>query len=238
MANAKLAITWLGHGTFLLRSPGGVRILVDPWLAGNPSCPPRFAKPDQLGPIDLILATHGHSDHVGDLVQTARATNATVIAIFEICAWLEQKGLQHLSPMNKGGTQRFRGVGVTMVGASHSSAFIEGSSIVYLGEPAGYVLHFEDGLTAYFAGDTGLFGDMRLIAELYQPTLAFLPIGDHFTMGPREAAKACELLKVRQVVPMHFGTFPVLTGTPEQFAQLVRPLGVEVLVLKPGETTD
>jgi L-ascorbate metabolism protein UlaG (beta-lactamase superfamily) len=237
MAPSRLAITWLGHGTFLLRSPGGKRILIDPWLNGNPSCPSEFRKPDQLRPLDLILVTHGHSDHTADLVQTARATGALIVAIFEICKWLEQKGVANLSPMNKGGTERVGGIAVTMVDARHSSSVIEGSSIVYLGEPVGYVLRFEDGVTAYFAGDTSLFGDMRLIAELHRPDIAFLPIGDRFTMGPEAAAKACELLQVRQVVPMHYGTFPVLTGTPARLRELVEPRGVEVLELKPGETT-
>lgn len=237
MAPSRLAITWLGHGTFLLRSPGGKRILIDPWLKENPSCPSEFRKPDQLRPLDLILVTHGHSDHTADLVQTARATGALIVAIFEICKWLEQKGVANLSPMNKGGTERVGGIAVTMVDARHSSSVIEGSSIVYLGEPVGYVLRFEDGVTAYFAGDTSLFGDMRLIAELHRPDIAFLPIGDRFTMGPEAAAKACELLQVRQVVPMHYGTFPVLTGTPARLRELVEPRGVEVLELKPGETT-
>ncbi|MBI1875780.1 MAG: metal-dependent hydrolase [Acidobacteria bacterium] len=238
MAPSRLAITWLGHGTFLLRSPAGKRLLIDPWLNGNPSCPAVFREPDRLRPLDLILVTHGHSDHTGDLVQVARATGAPVVAIFEICKWLEQKGLTNLMPMNKGGTERVADIAVTMVDARHSSSMIEGSTFVYLGEPAGYVLRFEDGVTAYFAGDTSLFGDMRLIAELHHPDLAFLPIGDRFTMGPESAAKACELLQVKQVVPMHYGTFPVLTGTPARLRELVEPRGVEVLELRPGETTE
>lgn len=237
MVVSRLAITWLGHGTFLLRSPGGKRILIDPWLTGNPRCPPGYRKPDQLRPLDLILVTHGHSDHTGDLVQTARATDASVVAIFEICEWLGQKGITHLTPMNKGGTERIGDIAISMVDARHSSSIVEGSTIMYLGEPAGYVLRFEDGVTAYFAGDTSLFGDMRLIAELHRPDIAFLPIGDRFTMGPEAAAKACELLQVKQVVPMHYGTFPILTGTPERLRELVEPRGVQVLELKPGETT-
>ncbi len=233
-ANRKLSITWLGHGTFLLRSPGGKRLLLDPWLEGNPACP---ADKKKIDGVDLILVTHGHFDHTGDLVAVARASGAPVVAIYEVAAWLEQKGITNVRPMNKGGTQVVAEIGVTMVDARHSSAVVEDGRIVYLGEPCGYVLRFEDGLTAYFAGDTALFGDMRLIGEVYQPALAFLPLGDHFTMGPAEAAKAAELLGVKQVVPMHYGTFPLLTGTPAALRERLAGRGVEVLELKPGEST-
>ncbi len=228
-----LSIRWLGHGTFLLTSPAGKRILIDPWLTDNPSCPPDCKKIEQL---DLILITHGHVDHIGDALSVGRATRAPIIGVFEICAWLERKGLQLLMPMNKGGTLSVVGIEIVMVHADHSSGYVDDGRMIYLGEPVGYVLRFEDGLTVYFAGDTALFGDMRLIKELYAPRIAFLPIGDRFTMGPESAARACEALGVRQVVPMHYGTFPVLTGTPARLRQLVEPRGVAVLELKPGET--
>lgn len=229
----RLSITWLGHATFILTSPGGKRIVTDPWLEGNPACPASMKKIDKA---DLILVSHGHFDHVGDLVAVARGTGATVVGIFELCAWLESKGVKNTSAMNVGGTQRIGEIAVTMTQALHSSAVVEDGRTVYLGEPAGYVITFEDGLRAYFAGDTALFGDMRLIKELYAPQIAFLPIGDHFTMGPEAAAKACEMLGVKQVVPMHWGTFPLLTGTPERLKSLVTELSVEVLALQPGET--
>lgn len=229
----RLSITWLGHATFILTSPGGKRIVTDPWLEGNPACPASMKKIDKA---DLILVSHGHFDHVGDVVSVARSTGATVVGIFELCAWLESKGVKHTSPMNMGGTQKVGDIGVTMTPALHSSAIVEDGRTVYLGEPAGYVITFEDGTRAYFAGDTALFGDMRLIKELYAPEIAFLPIGDHFTMGPEAAAKACEMLGVKQVVPMHWGTFPLLTGTPERLKSLVKELSVEVLALRPGET--
>ena len=232
---ARLAITWLGHGTFMLTSPGGKRILIDPWLDGNPACPADWK---QVKQADLILVTHGHLDHIGDLVQTARATAAPVVAIVELCRWLETKGLQRLLPMNKGGSLVFGQIRISMVPAEHSSGWVEEGKMVYMGEPAGYVLQFEDSLSVYFAGDTAVFGDMRLIREMHAPEIAFLPIGDRFTMGPEGAALACDLLGVRQVVPMHYKTFPTLTGTPERLRKLVEPRGITVLDLRPGETAD
>jgi len=231
----KLAITWLGHATFIVRTPGGTRILLDPWLTDNPACPVSQKKPPQ---VDLILVSHGHSDHIGDLVVCARASGAVVIAAPELCDWLSRKGIQNLSPMNKGGSQVAAGVRITMTDARHSSGLFDNGQMVYLGEPAGYVIHLEDQRTIYFAGDTCLFGDMRLIGELYSPQIAMLPIGDRFTMDPAAAARACEMLGVRQVVPMHWGTFPMLTGTPTGLRALVEPKGIEVLELKPGETAE
>ena len=235
MALSGLSITWLGHGTFLFRSPGGRRIVVDPWLDGNPSCPPHLASIDGA---DLILVTHGHFDHVHDAAAVAKKTGATVVGIFELCQWLSTKGVEKTSGMNKGGSQELFGIRITMVDAKHSSSYTDDGVITYLGEAAGYVLTFENGLTVYFAGDTALFGDMRLIGELHAPHLAFLPIGDRFTMGPDAAARACDWLGVRQVVPMHYGTFPELTGTPARLRRLVEPKGVQVLELRPGETMD
>ena len=229
-----LSITWLGHATFLLKSPGGKRILFDPWVTGNPSAPESAKK---VGALDLILITHGHSDHTGDAVAIGRSSGAQVVAPFELSVWLQRKGLQKVTGINPGGTLRALGLLITMVPAAHSSSVEDDGRVVYLGVAAGYVVTFEDGLTIYFAGDTSIFGDMRLIGEMYRPTIAFLPIGDIYTMGPAQAAKACELLGVRQVVPMHYGTFPVLTGTPAELRELVTPRGVEVLELKPGETT-
>jgi L-ascorbate metabolism protein UlaG (beta-lactamase superfamily) len=230
---ASLAYTWLGHSTFLFQSPGGRRLLVEPWVASNPACPEHARN---VGALDAILISHGHSDHAGDAASIARATGAHVIANYEICLWLEAKGIVNTMPMGHGGTVQIGGISVTMVNAVHGSSAIESDRLVYLGQPAGYVLRFEDGLTAYFAGDTDLFGDMRLIGEIYKPDLAFLPIGDRFTMGPAAAARAVGLLGVRQVVPMHYGTFPFLTGTPAEFRALVEPTGVQVLELRPGET--
>ena len=213
-----LSITWLGHATFLIQSPGGKRILFDPWVTGNPKSPESAKK---LGALDLILITHGHGDHT---------------APYEVSVWLASKGLQNVTGMNPGGTLKALGLSITMVPAVHSSSVEEDGKIIYLGVATGYIVTFENGQTIYFAGDTSVFGDMRLIAEMYRPEIAFLPIGDLYTMGPEQAAKACELLCVKQVVPMHYGTFPALTGTPAKLRELVEPRGVQVLELTPGET--
>ncbi len=230
-----LAVTWLGHGSFLFASPGGRQILVDPWLTNNPACPEACKK---IEAADLILVTHGHFDHIEDVPRVARATGALVVGTFEVCHWLAARGVDRVSPMNKGGTQEVAGVRVSMVHAEHSSSYMDETGITYLGEPVGYVLRFENGLTVYFAGDTALFGDMALVRDLYAPEVAFLPIGDLFTMGPEAASRACQLLGVRQVVPMHHGTFPALTGTPARFRQLVEPREVAVLELRPGERAE
>lgn len=235
MAAGRLRITWYGHSTFLVQTPRGTRVLFDPWFAGNPACPPSMKKPPKA---DLILVSHGHRDHMDDLVAVARESGAPVVAIFELCDWLGRKGIANVSPMNKGGSQEVAGLRLTMTDARHSSGYVDNGQMIYMGEPAGYVVRLEDGLALYYAGDTCLFGDMRLIGETYKPDIAFLPIGDRFTMDPVAAARACEFLGVRQVVPMHWGTFPLLTGRPEELRKLVEPKGIQVLELKPGETAE
>jgi L-ascorbate metabolism protein UlaG (beta-lactamase superfamily) len=230
---AALSITWLGHATFIITTPGGKRIVTDPWLEGNPMCPPSHRRIDRA---DLILLSHGHFDHTGDIVSVSRATSAPILAVFELSLWLEKKGLQHVQGMGIGGTVTVAGLEVTMTPAVHTSSIVENDQIVYLGQPTGFVVRLENQQAFYFAGDTALFGDMRLIGEMHAPEIAFLPIGDHYTMGPDAAARAARMLGVRQIVPMHYGTFPALTGTPERLRKLVEPHGIDVLVLKPGET--
>jgi L-ascorbate metabolism protein UlaG (beta-lactamase superfamily) len=225
-----LQITWLGHSSFRLRTPGGKEILFDPWYTGNPAFP-EAARPKAA---DLILISHGHSDHITDAVAMAKATGATVVGIWEVTSWLGSKGVKNLEPMNKGGTITVIGLRITMTDARHSSS--ADKDLTYLGEAAGFVVTLENDQTIYFAGDTSLFGDMKLIAELYKPDIAFLPIGDRFTMGPDTAAMAAQWLGVKQVVPMHYGTFPLLTGTPYQLEQHLKGKGIEVLTLQPGET--
>jgi L-ascorbate metabolism protein UlaG (beta-lactamase superfamily) len=228
-----LSITWLGHATFIIKTPGGKRIVTDPWLEGNPMCPPDRKRIDAA---DLILLSHGHSDHSGDIIPVSRATKAPVLAVHELSLWLQQKGLQNVMGMGTGGTVSVAGLEVTMTPAVHSSSVVEDDRIVYLGNPTGFVVRMENSQSFYFAGDTALFSDMRLIAEMHAPDIAFLPIGDHYTMGPDAAARAARMLGVRQIVPMHYGTFPVLTGTPTRLKHLVEANGVDVLVLEPGET--
>ena len=226
-----MEITWLGHSSFRVRTPGSKEILFDPWYTGNPS----FPEASRPKAADLILISHGHSDHITDAAAMAKATGATVVAIWEITTWLGTKGIKNLEPMNKGGTVTAKGVQITMTDARHSSS-IDENGMVYLGEAAGFIVRLEDNQTVYFAGDTALFGDMKLIGELYRPDIAFLPIGDRFTMGPDTAATAAKWLGVKQVVPMHYGTFPLLTGTPAQLKEHLAGTGIEVLELKPGET--
>lgn len=234
MATAqKLSITWYGHSTFVITTPGGKRIVTDPFLENNPMCPPNMKK---ITAADVILVSHGHADHTSDVPAVSRATKAPIVAIYELASWFERKGLVNAQGMSIGGTVTVAGLRISMVPAIHSSSVVENDTTVYLGEPTGFVVQMEDERSFYFAGDTALFGDMRLIAEMYGPEIAFLPIGDHFTMDPGAAALAARMLGVRQVVPMHYGTFPVLTGTPDQLKKHVDPHGIDVLVLKPGET--
>jgi len=235
MPAPRLSITWLGHATFVIGLPNGTRILLDPWL-GNPKCPPAFAKPDALKPIDLILVTHGHSDHLTDVVSSHRATGAPIVAPYELALYLKGQGVQDVREMNIGGTQDAAGVRITMTQSTHSSSTMEDGKLVYLGPSAGYILRAPDVPTIYISGDTGLFGDMKMIGELYRPQIAFLPIGDLYTMGPDTAAIAAQWLNVRQVVPMHWGTFGALTGTPGVLKTLLDPFNIEVLEIAPGET--
>ncbi len=227
-------LTWLGHAAFRFDTPSGKRIYVDPYL-DNPKCPEAEKQPERC---DLVLVTHGHDDHVGSTVELHERFGCPVIAQIEVRGWLAGKGLpQDLSQApNKGGTVPLDGLSVTLTDANHSSSAFENDTFVYLGEPTGLVVRVDDGPTIYFAGDTNVFGDMALIARIYEPDLVVIPIGDHFTMGPREAAVALELLGVRRCVPCHYGTFPLLRGTPEELREL--DAGVDVLAPEPGGTVE
>jgi L-ascorbate metabolism protein UlaG (beta-lactamase superfamily) len=214
----KTRITWLGHATFLVQTAAGTNLLIDPFITGNPKYPKAFELPSK---IQYILLTHGHGDHISDAAPVAQKHGSTVVAIYELAAYIGAKGVANTIGMNLGGTVQLDDVAATMVDAKHSAAAQDEKGIHYVGVAAGFVLTIADGPVLYAAGDTAVFGDMKLIAELYRPTVALLPIGGHYTMGPREAALAVELLTPEVVLPLHFGTFPPLTGTPQQLAALV-----------------
>lgn len=228
-----LAITWLGHSTFELRFDNGEVLVTDPWIEGNPAHP----EGHEVKRVDAMIISHGHFDHFHDVLPLARKFKPKIAAIFEITKWLEGKGVENMTAMNKGGTVQLGSCKVTMTHAIHSSCIVDESKLEVAGEPAGFVIHLPDGRRAYFAGDTNAFSDMQLIRELYSPEIAFLPIGDLFTMGPKEAALACKLIQPKIVVPMHFGTFPALTGTPEQLEEaLGSDSGIQVVKMKPGDS--
>lgn len=225
---ADVQLTWLGHGTFRFDTPGGKRVYVDPYL-DNPKCPEGEKQPER---IDILALTHGHGDHVGSSIELINQFKPTVVGIIELLNWLGNQGVDvgEVPGTNKGGTRDVDGVKFTMTDARHSAGGPNGE---YLGEPAGYVIEVENGTKLYFAGDTAVFGDMQLIGRIYEPDVAILPIGDHFTMGPKEAAVALELLGVSRCVPCHYGTFPLLTGSPDELA---KQTDVELLVMQPGDT--
>ena len=230
-AAQKTRITWLGHATVLVQTAQGTNILIDPFIAHNPKYPQEFVLPSK---IHYVLLTHGHGDHISDAVPVATRHGSTVVAIYELADYVAGKGVKETIGMNLGGTVQLNEVSATMVDAKHSAAAQDEQGVHYVGVATGFVLTIADGPALYHAGDTAVFGDMSLIRDLYRPSVAMLPIGGHYTMGPREAALASRLLGTEVILPLHFGTFPPLKGTPEELAALVEA-GTRVVSWKPGE---
>lgn len=218
---------------FELQFQGGEVLVFDPFMEGNTNYP----KDHQFKRIDAIAISHGHFDHISGVPALAKQFKPKVVSIFEVSNYLESKGVEGCAGMNKGGNLDLGFARLTMTHAQHSNSIKDADQILYGGEPAGYILRTPGGRSAYFAGDTNVFGDMALIAELYQPDLAFLPIGDFYTMGPFEAAHAAKLLKVKRVIPMHYATFPPLVGRPDELQNLLKAANIEIAAIKPGETT-
>jgi L-ascorbate metabolism protein UlaG (beta-lactamase superfamily) len=227
-------ITFCGQACFAIKTQSGKHWIIDPWLEQNPVCPTRLKNPAK---VDTLLITHPHFDHIGDALRLASKHDATAIGIFETVAWLHKKGVQNIVGFNKGGTIERDGVRVTMTHAVHSCGITDGDEILYGGEACGYVITLENGTRIYHAGDTMVFGDMKIIGELFKPDIALLPIGGFYTMDPVQGAYAIRLLGTKVIVPMHYGTFPVLTGTPEQLRDLTKDIGgLQIIELRPGET--
>jgi L-ascorbate metabolism protein UlaG (beta-lactamase superfamily) len=223
-------ITWLGHGSFQIDTPAGARVLIDPWISGNPSWPEGLA----VDRCDAILLTHGHVDHASDTAAIAQEHSAPVATIPELAGWLGGQGVSDAVGFNKGGAIEIAGLHVTMTNAVHSSSAPDGTA---LGDPAGFVIEGPDMPTIYAAGDTAVHADRGLIGEIYTPSIAILPIGDHYTMGPLQAAYAARLIAAPEIVPGHYGTFGLLTGTPEALRRELAGIGVSATVheVRPGE---
>ncbi len=225
-------ITWLGHATVLIQTAKGTNILIDPFIEQNPKYPKGYELPSK---IHYVLLTHGHGDHISDVVPVAKKHGSTVVAIYELADYVKEQGVEKTIGMNLGGTVQLDDATATMVDAKHSSGAQDKNGTHYVGIAAGYVIAAPGGPVIYHAGDTNVFGDMRLIAELYQPEIAILPIGGHFTMSPKEAAFATRFVGAKTVLPIHFGTFPPLTGSPAELATLVDS-SVRVVQWNPGDS--
>jgi L-ascorbate metabolism protein UlaG (beta-lactamase superfamily) len=233
-------ISWLGHGTFHITTPSGKHLLLDAWVDTNPACPDGWKQRIKDEGLDAIFITHGHFDHINDLLSLATLTDAKIVCMFDMVAWFMSKGLteEQLVGFNIGGTVEVAGIRATMTTAHHSSTYNDNGQIISLGDPAGYVLRMENGFTIYHTGDTAVTYDMLIVGDLYQPDLTILPIGDYFTMDPRQAAYALKLIRSKYAIPGHYGTFPALKGTPDELRKYAQEFGVnvEVIDLKPGES--
>lgn len=248
----QVEVLWLGQSATRITSTTGKVIVIDPFLKKNPKTPAQYRDLDALGPVDLILVTHGHDDHTRDLVELAQLTGATVVATYELMFQFIDMGLLDASRtigMNKGGTvEPFgRDIKIHMVSADHSSGVsvailgLEDPDKVqpryfFAGPPVGYVIELENGFTIYHSGDTNVFGDMALIHEFHEPDLALVCIGGHFTMNPQSAAYALrELLRPEMVIPIHYGTYPIINRTPDELVDALGDAPIKVLDVQPGE---
>jgi L-ascorbate metabolism protein UlaG (beta-lactamase superfamily) len=233
-------ITWLGHGTFLITTPSGKKLLIDAWVETNPVCPDDWKQRIRTEGVDAIFITHGHFDHINDLLSLATLTDAKIVCMFDMAAWLTSQGVgeERIVGFNKGGTVEVAGIRATMTKAEHSSTYSDNGALLPMGEAVGYVLRMENGFTIYHTGDTAVTYDMLIVGDLYQPDLTILPIGDLFTMDPRQAAYALKLIRSKYAIPGHYGTFPLLKGTPEKLREHAQEFGVqvEIIALKPGES--
>jgi L-ascorbate metabolism protein UlaG (beta-lactamase superfamily) len=226
-----IELTWLGHAATRIRLGDGTTVLVDPWLQGNPSCPEAEQTQSR---VDAIYLTHGHFDHMGGTIDIAKSTGCQVFAIHEIAVWLEGQGVENVVGCNKGGMVAGPGgIRAFMTDAVHSSGISGDQGIVPGGEAGGWILDVEAGPTVYHAGDTTVFGDMTLIKDIFSPDVALLPIGGHYTMGAGIAARAGRMLGVETVIPIHFGTFPILAGTPDELKDAASG-AFEVVAMEPG----
>jgi L-ascorbate metabolism protein UlaG (beta-lactamase superfamily) len=224
-------ITWLGHATFEFQFATGEVLLLDPWIEGQP----KYPKDHKIERVDAIAVSHGHSDHVASVIPLAeKFAPKQIVGMVEVAGFFQKKGVKNTVGINKGGSVDLGFVKLTMTHALHSSSLSDGDNSLYGGEAAGFLLTLPDGRRAYFAGDTCVFSDMSLIAEIYQPEVALLPIGGFYTMDPLQASYAARLLKVKRVIPMHYGTFPALTGTPKELADFLKEDKIEVWDLALG----
>lgn len=226
-------VTWLGHATVHIATAEGTSILIDPFIEHNPKFPKNYKLPDK---IDLVLVTHGHGDHVADLVPIAAKHHSTIVGMVELMGWAQSKGVKNTVEMNLGGSWTYEDVTISMVEARHSAGIEVGDQVFYGGVPTGFVITVRNGPVLYHAGDTCVFLDMQLIRDLYHPQLAMLPIGDHYTMGPKAAAMAAKYVGATTVLPIHYGTFPALTGRPEELVKFLEGSDIEVKAISPGES--
>ena len=244
-AQGKTELQWFAQSAFKLTTPGGKVIMIDPWLTGNPKTPAELKDLDKLGKIDLILVTHAHEDHLGDAVAIAKKNHATIwgpLGMNQSLATLGLMPLEQVPRMNKSGTiEPFPGVKITQVHAEHSSELllkdpVTGKDTTYVGgEPVGYIIQLENGFKIYDMGDTGLFGDMKMIGEYYKPDLLLIPIGGHFVMDPKDAAFATRLVNPKMAFPMHYGTNPYLRGTPAEYKAAMGQTPIQIVDMNPGD---